>query len=185
GAGLLRLLPGVGGGREGALDGGERLLGAGADEGGDLGLPGPATLPLGGLAARDPLGLGGPLERGGPAGEGPGPLLDRAQREAGLGLRGPGAAGGLGGAVPLGGGGGEVLLGALGLLLGDLEAGGELGELPLVLLPRGDEVGDGGADALRLRLGGAGEGPEAPELLGDAGEPGVRGAEGGEGAGDH
>src|SRR5699024_1865878 len=107
-------------------DDGERLLGAGADEGGRLGLPGAALLALGGLAAGDALGLGGPLEGGGPAGQGSGPLLDGAQRQARLGLAGPGGAGLPGGTVALGRRGGEVLLGALGLPLGDLEAGEEL-----------------------------------------------------------
>ena len=115
-----------------------------------------------------PLGLGGPDQGVGPAGQRAGPLLGGAQREPGIHLGGPRGTRGLG--EPF------TVLG-VGVLLRRLLGGGE----PLLEVGEPGEVtaagllggGDRGGEPLGLALGGPGQRAELAELLGDRGQGGV------------
>ena len=165
GADGLGPVPLRGGDRRGRRHELEQLLGAGEHRLGVAGLDPAAPGPPLRLLPRPALGGGGPLLGRGPVAEGPGLLLEGAQGEPGLRLRG---AGRRGGPVQLVAAGGGLELDGLGVLLAVLLGGPEpLGGLaqPLLLpgqvLPRGRDLL---VVAPGLRLGRVQHGPDPGEL---------------------
>ena len=172
-AGLLGGVALRGGALPGALDAvGEDQRGLVHDPG-DLRLPAQLLGALLRLGAGLPLVLGGALQRVGPTRDGLRLLLDAAQRQPGVHLGLPGAAGLSSQGVALGWVGfGEVVLGG-----GGLQAGGELREGRLIADPRGPRRLDGLGEPLRLPGGGRLALPVGVELVGDGRELGVGGVQ--------
>ena len=152
------------------LEHGQCVLGAGEDRARGLDLACPPLLAGDRAGPLRAFGLGSPLELLGPPGQGPGPLLSRAQREPRLHLRRPRLRRLRREAVPQLGRG---LLVVAVLLLGRLEPLDELRQRRPVVAEGGLRDAQCRAQPARLGLRGARRRTELPQLFPHRGQPGV------------